>query len=129
MSKFKSKSDKRKFIISTAVIVLINLILIISGIVLAAYLYYKNGMSPIIKIIPYIITGISSFAGGHIFRKKHKRRGITDGFVYGAVLSLITVPLLIMINGFNFSLYSLIILTVIILFSVFGGIEQANIKS
>lgn len=103
--------------------------IILIGSFLSSVLYYFNITSDKINnILLYLISIVGIFTGSIFFSKEIKYKGIINGLIY--FVGWFTIMLLssLIIFKITFKINSLIYYSVILIFSMLGGIIGKNLK-
>lgn len=109
--------------------ILYTLMIILIGSFLSSVLYYFNITSDKINnILLYLISIVGIFTGSIFFSKEIKYKGIINGLIY--FVGWFTIMLLssLIIFKITFKINSLIYYSVILIFSMLGGIIGKNLK-
>lgn len=102
----------------------ISLLFIITGFIISNF----NVPVPSISTIVLVCAGISSFIGGFIAAKIHRRQGLVIGLISGLVFIAVIIMCALIGTGSLFSVDSLIKYVVIITAAMLGGSFGVNHK-
>lgn len=103
--------------------------IIFIGTLVASVLYYFNiTSSKINSILLYLISIAGIFTGSILFSKEIKYKGIISGIIYFMACFIVMGILSLLVFKASFKLSSLIYYTVILIFSMLGGVIGKNLK-
>lgn len=109
--------------------ILYTLMIILIGSFLSSVLYYFNITSDKIdNILLYLISIVGIFTGSIFFSKEIKYKGIINGLIYFVVWFTIMLLSSLIIFKTTFKINSLIYYSIILIFSILGGIIGKNLK-
>ena len=102
----------------------ISLLFVIAGLIISKF----NVPVPSISTIVLVCAGISSFIGGFIAAKIHRRQGLIVGLISGLIFVAVIIMCALLGTGSLFSVDSLIKYVVIITTAMIGGSLGVNHK-
>lgn len=102
----------------------ISLLFVIAGLIISKF----NVPVPSISTIVLVCAGISSFIGGFIAAKIHRRQGLIVGLISGLIFVAVIIMCALLGTGSLFSVDSLIKYVVIITAAMIGGSLGVNHK-
>ena len=102
----------------------ISLLFVIAGLIISKF----NVPVPSISTIVLVCAGISSFIGGFIAAKLHRRQGLIVGLISGLIFVAVIIMCALFGTGSFFSVDSLIKYVVIITAAMIGGSLGVNHK-
>lgn len=103
-------------------------IIVIGTLVSSALYYFNITSSKINSILLYLISIAGIFTGSILFSKEIKYKGIISGIIYFMACFIVMGILSLLVFKASFKLSSLIYYTVILIFSMLGGVIGKNLK-
>lgn len=109
--------------------ILYTLTIVLIGTFLSSILYYFNiTTDKLNNILLYLISIVGIFTGSIFFSKETKYKGIINGLLYFVGWFVIMLLSSLIIFKTSFKINSLIYYSIILIFSMLGGIIGKNLK-